>query len=186
MLAYHRLGSGFPSRRFMLSHAHPELQHAQYVVFADGSRRYVDCSEKVCGLLGYNRAEMLQKTIDDVSYDRRDVPVLFANYLDTGQQEGEFVLRRKDGTPVLIRYQAFLFPDGCKAAIWEPMRDWREPYLAALLELDALKLKRKIEIAMAAIQQARESQNPSSQAGKAQQEIADALSALNSLRRNIR
>lgn len=42
-----------------------------------------------------------------------------------------------------IHYQAFVFPDGCKAAIWEPTRDWREAYLAALLELDAAKLKRK-------------------------------------------
>lgn len=127
---------------------------------------------------------MLQKTIDDVSYDRGKVPILFAHYLEASQQEGEIVLRRKDGTPILIRYH--LFPDGCKAAIWEPMRDWREPYLAALLELDARKLKSKIEIAMAAIQQARQSQNPASQTGKAQQEIADALSALNSLRRKIR
>ena len=179
-------GCGLPSERLMLSHAHPELQRAQYVVFADASRRYVDCSEKVCGLLGYSRAEMLQKTIDDVSYSGSEVPTLFAQFLKTGKQEGEFVLRRKDGTPVLIRYQAFLFSDGCNAAVWEPMRDWREPYLAALLELDARKLKRKIEIAMAAIQQARQSQDPASQTGKSQQEIADALSALSSLRRNIR
>ena len=170
----------------MLSHAHPELQRAQYVVFADTSRRYVDCSDGVCGLLGYSRAEMLQKTIDEVSYNTSEVPTLFAQYLKTGKHEGEYVLRRKDRTPILIRYQAFVFSDGCKAAIWEPMRDWREPYLAALLELDTAKLKRKIEIAMAAIQQARQSQDPASQTGKAQQEIADALSALNSLRRNVR
>jgi PAS domain-containing protein len=170
----------------MLSHAHTELENAQYVVFADASRRYVDCSDGVCGLLGYRRAEMLQKTIDDVSYSSNEVPALFAQYLKTGKQEGEYVLRRKDRTPVLIRYQAFVFSDGCKAAVWEPMRDWREPYLAALLELDAVRLKSKIEIAMAAIQQARQSQDPASQTGKAQQEIADALSALHSLRRNLR
>jgi PAS domain-containing protein len=170
----------------MLSHAHPELQHAQYVVFVDSSRRYVDCSEGVCGLLDYSRAEMLQKTIDDVSYNNTVVPALFAQYLETGRQEGEYVLKRKNGTPVLIRYQAFLLSDGCKAAVWEPMRDWREPYLAALLELDPGKLKRKIEIALAAIQEARQAKNPAAQTSKAQQEIADALSALNSLRRNMR
>jgi PAS domain-containing protein len=167
----------------MLTHAHSELQHAQYIVFADPSRRYVDCSAGVCDLLDYSRAELLQKTIDDVSYNDSEVPALFAQYLETGRQEGEYVLRRKDGTPVLIRYRAFLFSDGCKAAVWEPLRDWRDLYLAALLELDAAKLKRKIEIAMAAIQQARQTTSPAPQA---QQEIADALSALNSLRRNIR
>lgn len=170
----------------MLSHSHPELQDAQYVVFADSSRRYVDCTEHVCGLLGYSRAEMLRKTIEDVSYDTGEVPTLFAQYLEKGKQDGEYVLRRKDSSPVLIRYKAFLFSDGCKAAIWEPVRDWREPYLAALLELDAIKLKRKIDLALAAIQQARQSQNPASQNDKAKLEITDALSALNSLRRNIR
>jgi hypothetical protein len=73
-----------------------------------------------------------------------------------------------------------------KAAIWEPTRDWREAYLAALLELDAAKLKRKIEIALAAIQQVRQSKNPPWQTSKAQQDLADAVSALNSLRRNLR
>jgi PAS domain-containing protein len=165
----------------MLSHAHPELQNAQYVVFADSSRRYVDCSDGVCDLLEYSRDEMLQKTIDDVSYSSSEVPTLFAQYLETGRQQGEYVLRRKDGTPVLIRYAAFLFNDGCKAAVWEPLRDWRELYLAALLELDAAKLKRKIDIALTAIEQARQTKN----ASQATQEIADALSALNSLRRNM-
>jgi PAS domain S-box-containing protein len=180
------VGSGIPNLRLMLSHAHPELQHAQYVVFADSSRRYLDCSEDVCALLGYSRAEMLQKTIDDVSFSSSEVSTLFVQYLETGRQDGEYVLRRKDGAPVLIRYQSFVFSDGCKAAIWEPIRDWREPYLAALLELDATKLKRKIEIAMVAIQQARQANNPAAQAGKTEQAIVDALSALNSLRRNIR
>ena len=170
----------------MLSHAHPELKDALYVVFADSSRRYLDCSDGVFDLLGYSRPEMLRQTIDDVSYSNNDVPTLFAQYLKTGRQEGEFVLRRKDGAPVLIRYQAFVFDDGCKAAVWEPMSDWRQPYLAALLELDASKLRRKVEIALAAIEQARQSQNPAAQTPKARQEVADALSALNSLRRNLR
>jgi PAS domain S-box-containing protein len=52
----------------MLNHAHAELQGAEYVVFADANRRYTDCSEAVCRLLGYSRQELMRMTIDNVSY----------------------------------------------------------------------------------------------------------------------
>jgi PAS domain-containing protein len=128
---------------------------------------------RCCILLGYTRDEMLSKTIEDVSYDVNEVPRLFALYLKTGAMEGEYVLRRKDTMPVPIRYKAFVLKDGCNAAIWDPIKDWREPYLAALLEMDSAKLKRKLEVALAAIQAARASQGPS-------------VSALNSLLRTVK
>jgi PAS domain S-box-containing protein len=78
----------------VLHHARPELQGAEFVVFADAARRYVDCSDAACALLGYTREEMLSKTIEDVSYNVNEVPRLFAQYLKTGAMEGEFVLRR--------------------------------------------------------------------------------------------
>ncbi|MGA2431196.1 MAG: PAS domain-containing protein [Candidatus Acidiferrum sp.] len=170
----------------MLHHAHPELKGAEFVVFADASRRYVDCTEAVCILLGYTRDEMLSKTIEDVSYDVNEVPRLFALYLKTGAMEGEYVLRRKDTMPVPIRYKAFVLKDGCNAAIWDPIKDWREPYLAALLEMDSAKLKRKLEVALAAIQAARASQGPSVPPPPEQQAMNDAVSALNSLLRTVK
>lgn len=170
----------------MLHHAHPELQGAEFVVFADSSRRYVDCSEAVCTLLGYPRDEMLSKTIEDVSYNVNEVPHLFAQYLKTGAMEGEYVLRRRDKTPVPIRFKAFVLKDGCNAAIWEPIKDWREPYLAALLEMDSTKLKRKLEVAMAAIEAARASKGSVPKPAHEQQAINDAVSALNSLLRTVK
>ena len=98
---------------------------------------------------------MLQKTIDDISYDVSAVPILFAKYLETRSQQGEYILQRKDRTPLPIRYTAFVFDDGCNAAIWEPIKDWRAPYMAALLELDPEKQKRHIDQALAAIPQGR-------------------------------
>lgn len=156
----------------------------EYVVFVDSARRYTDCSEGVLRLLDHSRDEILNKTIDDISYNVTEVPALFAQYLKTGTQEGEYVLRRKDGAPVPIRYRAFTFGDGCKAAVWEPIRDWREPYLAALLEFNPAKAKQKIDIAVAAIDQARQSKGPLSQTTGEQQAIADARSALMALLRN--
>jgi PAS domain S-box-containing protein len=139
----------------VLAHAHLELQGAKFVVFADGNRRYVDCSEAACGLLGYTREKLLSKTVDDVSYNVSEVPDLFAQYLKDGAMEGVFVLRRSDGSPIPIRFKAFVLEDGCNAAVWDPIKDWRPSYLAALLELDRSKLKSKVELALADIQAAR-------------------------------
>jgi hypothetical protein len=139
----------------MLAHKHPELRDAAYIVFVDSNRRYIDCTPGVSELLGYTREEMLLKTIDDISYDVSSVPELFTRYLQSGEQQGEYILQRKNRTPLLIWYRAFVFHDGCNAAIWEPIRDWREHYLAALLELEPQKQKQSIDRALAAISQHR-------------------------------
>jgi PAS domain-containing protein len=167
----------------MLSHAHAELQGAEYVVFADVHRRYTDCSEAVCRLLGYSRHELLRMTIDDVSYSA-DVSKRFEQFIRQGSQDGEFVLRHKNGSPVPIRYQSFVFTDGCCAASWSPVTDWREPYLAALLELDTAKLKGRVEVALAAVQRQIHELNTSSPASPHdRQALRDALTALQALQR---
>jgi PAS domain-containing protein len=137
----------------LLSHRHPEVEGAEFVVFTDPSRRYLDCTDGVCRLLGYDRSEMLARSIENVSFHDGEVSKLFAEYLRRGKMEGEYVLRHKDGKPIPIRYRAFVFADGCTAAVWEPIKDWRELYLSALVEIDPAKLKRKAEMAFLAVQQ---------------------------------
>lgn len=159
----------------MLNHQHRELQEAEYIVFVDSERRYVDCTAAVCDLLGYTREEMLQKKIDDVSYDN-NVRELFELYRANKEQQGEYVLQRKDRSPVPIHYKAFVFEDGCNAAIWQPIQDWRGLYMAALLEPDAKKQLEKIEQALAAIAQNRDTNLP-------QHKINDAILVLNTLRK---
>ena len=146
----------------MLAHEHSELNGAKYVVFVDLSRRYVDCSPGIADLLGYPRDDMLKKTIDDVSYDVSAVPTLFAQYQRTGSQQGDFILQHKDRRPVPIHYRAFVFDDGCNAAIWEPITDWRLPYMESLLELDSGKQQKCIDRALAEISQHR-SADPAAQ-----------------------
>lgn len=168
----------------MLSHAHPELQGAEYVVFADPDRRYTDCSEAVCLLLGYSRAELLRMRIDDVSYSA-DVSKRFEQFVRLGADDGEFVLRHKNGSPIPIHYQSFIFADGCHAASWSPITDWREPYLAALLELDQAKLNQRIEVALAAVQrQTRELNTDSTASPLDHQALRDAFTALQALQRS--
>jgi len=102
------------------SHSHPELQN-QFVVFADSSRHYLDCTDGVCELLGYRRMDLMGMGIDDISYRPERASPLFEEFRKQGAQDGEYVLRNKAGTPVRIRYHAHAFPDGCLAAVWEPI-----------------------------------------------------------------
>jgi CheY-like chemotaxis protein len=132
------------------SHSHPELK-SEYVIFADASRHCLDCSDAVCNLLGYSRAEMLEKTIDDIGYKPEEVPALFEDYQKRGLLDGEVTLKHRNGRPLLIRFHSWSFPDGCLAAIWEPVNDWQELYRAAMLEIDPIKLKRRVEVALLAV-----------------------------------
>jgi PAS domain len=175
-------------RHQVRNHSHPEVEAAEYVVFADSSRRYVDCSDGISRLLGYSRAEMLEKTVDDVSLHNKEVAKLFGLYLRQGGMEGEYVLRDKAGMPVPIRYRAFVFPDGCNAAVWEPIQDWRGLYLAALVEFDPAKLRNRIDLALASVHQhMRELERaPQSDRNGQEQTLRDALSALQALQRNAK
>jgi PAS domain-containing protein len=155
---------------------------AEFVVFTDPSRRYVDCTDGVCRLLGYQRSEILARSIENVSFHDGEVSKQFAEYLRRGRMDGEYVLRHKDGKPIPIRYRAFVFADGCIAAAWEPIKDWRELYLSALIEIDPAKLKHKAEIALLAVQQrVQELQGVPATPHSEQQSLRDAASALQSL-----
>jgi PAS domain-containing protein len=163
----------------MIAHDHPEVRGAEFVVFANERRRYTDFTEAVCRLLGYSRAELLNKSVEDVSFKMGDVPQVFAEFVRQGAMVGDYVLRHKDGSAIPIHFRAIALADGCHAAVWTPIKDWREPYLAALLETDPKKLGRKVEIAMSAIDKAQKGASAGDQ-----QALRDARSALSVLSRS--
>ena len=179
---YHTASASKSGGVVLLSHTHPEVEGAEFVVFTDPSRKYVDCTDSVCRLLGYQRSEMLARTIENVSFHDAEVSKLFAEYLRRGKMDGEFVLRHKNGNPIPIRYRAFVFADGCTAAVWEPIKDWRELYLSALVEIDPAKLKHKAEVALLAVHQRTQELNsvPATPHSE-QQSLRDATSALRAL-----
>jgi len=142
---------------YVSEHFHPELEAQKYVVFVDATRRYTDCSVDVSSLVGYDRAELLNMKIDDLSFDNFCVPHLFERYLREARQHGEYILRHKNGSPILIRYRAWVFDDGCLAATWVPAEEWEQLYLQALLETSPVQLKAKVNAAMSAIQKRRSS-----------------------------
>ena len=101
--------------------------------------------------------------MEDVSFKMDNVPQVFALFVKQGAMEGDYVLRHKDGSAIPIHYRAITCADGCHAAVWTPIKDWREPYLAALIETNPKKLARKVEIAMSAIDRAQSSANAADQ-----------------------
>jgi hypothetical protein len=98
--------------------------------------------------------------------------------------EGDYVVQHKDGSAIPIHFRAFTFSDGCNAAIWNPIKDWREPYLSALLETNPTQLKRKVEIALAAVIRAGSASDAPELTAAERQALRDAQSALNSLARS--
>ena len=150
------------------------------MVFVDGDRRYVDCTNGVCELLGYSRPEILTKTIEDVSFDFDEVAPLFTTYLHSGAQEGDYILRHKTGDPVYVKYRAWVFPDGCLAATWQPAESWEQRYVAALLELRQDRLQAKIALAMNAILE-RQSELTSSDGLETHRKLREALNNLRAL-----
>ena len=87
-------------------------------VEVDSSRRYVAVNNAACDLLGYSREELLQLTIDDVSFPSgAHVSPMFTRFLEDGSMSGIFALRRKSGEGIMIRFQSQL-KDGRSVAKW--------------------------------------------------------------------
>jgi PAS domain S-box-containing protein len=105
------------------SHSHIELD-GRNIAFVDEQRRYLDVTDGVCELLGYTRSELLSMRIDDVTAPvmRSNTSSLFQQYLADGLQQGEYILRHRNGKEIPIDYIARVFPDGCMVARWEPKK----------------------------------------------------------------
>jgi PAS domain len=166
----------------MRDHSHAQLKGAEYVVFFDSDRQYVDCSEGVCRLVGYSRKDILKKRIDDLSYGVHRLENLFATFLRHGKLSGEYVLRQSNGAPLPLRYWSYVFPDGSKGSTWELITDWRAPYLAALAGSTAQTQELAVDVAFAAIyQRLAAGQAQSLQSDRERTAIVDALSELHKL-----
>ncbi len=78
------------------------------IMFVDSEGRYVDANPAAVTLTGYEREEILQKTAGDfMPADRqKDFARIWQTILDGGESEGEFTIRRKDGTTRQVEYRA--------------------------------------------------------------------------------
>lgn len=85
------------------------FEHARdAMILADDDARYVDVNPAACALLGYSREELVGLTAWDVSAPgmldegRR----LWKVFTAGGHLSGEYLLRRKDGSLVLVEFNA--------------------------------------------------------------------------------
>jgi PAS domain S-box-containing protein len=75
------------------------------VFVADNGMRYVAANTTACETLGYTREELLSLRVDDIAV-ADDAGELYDEMLESGEHAGRTVIRAKDGTLYMMRYQA--------------------------------------------------------------------------------
>lgn len=82
--------------------------HPYAVLFADNTGRYIGANSAANELTGFSRRELLAATVFDITpaVDERDVTLLWRAFLRIGRQEGDIIIRRRDGTQITGRYLA--------------------------------------------------------------------------------
>jgi PAS domain S-box-containing protein len=84
----------------------------QYVTVVDSDMRYVEVSDSFCQLLGYQREELVGMRYDDLTApNSNDIPTVFSLFQKLGYMHGLWLLVSRQGTRVLVRYEARLRPD---------------------------------------------------------------------------
>ena len=84
----------------------------QYVTVVDSDRKYVEVSDSFCQLLGYQREELVGKRYDDLTApNTNDIPTVFELFQKLGYMHGLWLLVSREGTRILVRYEAWLRPD---------------------------------------------------------------------------
>lgn len=78
-------------------------------IAADNTGRYVAANTRMSELTGYSRADLLRLHVKDLTPAmRRDVAGdLWNRFIQSGTQNGEYVILRKDGTPIGVQYAAY-------------------------------------------------------------------------------
>ena len=83
-----------------------------YVTVVNSDRRYVQVSESFCQLVGYQREELIGKRYDDVTVpDTSDIATVYHLFARLGYMHGLWMLSDRKGTPILVRYEAWLRAD---------------------------------------------------------------------------
>ena len=84
----------------------------QYVTVVDSERKYVEVSDSFCQLLGYQREELVGKRYDDLTApNTNDIATVFGLFQRLGYMHGLWMLVSREGTRILVRYEAWLRPD---------------------------------------------------------------------------
>jgi PAS domain S-box-containing protein len=106
-----RLRVGLQGTAARLARAAPDLERIPASVFmVDNNGHYVAVNDKACELTGYSRAELLGKSIRDLTpphafevYER-----LWDGFVQSTKQHGFYQISRKDGSVLTVKYCAYM------------------------------------------------------------------------------
>jgi hypothetical protein len=85
----------------------------EYAAVVDRNRRYVQVSDSLCKLLGYQREELIGKQCDDVTVPgTNDIQTIFDLLQKAGYMHGIWVFAHRGRTRILVRYEAWVRRDG--------------------------------------------------------------------------
>jgi PAS domain S-box-containing protein len=85
---------------------------ADYTTLVNSDGRYVEVSDSFCGLVGYNREELIGKRYDELTAPSTiDIPTVFSLFLKEGYMQGLWMLVHRDGHHILVRYESWLRAD---------------------------------------------------------------------------
>ncbi len=78
------------------------------ILVTDDDARYVDANPAACEMTGYDRHELMGLSLWDVAAleDPEDVRAAWWEFLSTGEGNGLFPLRKKDGTVITAEFRA--------------------------------------------------------------------------------
>jgi PAS domain S-box-containing protein len=76
---------------------------------ADNTGRYVAANALATELTGYTREELMRMSVKDLTPPMRHGTAadLWSKFIHAGTQAGEYVMTRKDGAPVGVKYEAY-------------------------------------------------------------------------------
>jgi PAS domain S-box-containing protein len=103
------MASVVAERRRAREEAHALFENAQEaILIANGESQYVDANPAACALTGYSRSELIRLKVRDLTpAQAQDSGVrAWKAFLERGKMEGEYRIRRKDGTFVDVEYRA--------------------------------------------------------------------------------
>jgi len=83
-------------------------QASDAILLADDQGCYIDANPAACRLIGYDREELVGMHVSDLTPDevRDRVPEAWQSFRQSGREEGEFTLQRKDGARIEAEYRA--------------------------------------------------------------------------------
>lgn len=84
----------------------------EYRLVVDGDRRYTEVSDSFCNLVGYQRKDVVGKRYDDFTApSTSNILAIFKLFSKLGYMQGLWMFVSREGTRILVRYEAWLRPD---------------------------------------------------------------------------